>query len=197
MLNRLSLLLILLSACGGKLTGEQDAAPAQDSAPPPPTSDATPPPPLPATDAAPTDCNDLQPLGHVIDVQQIASDPPPIASGGGFIANGYYELDAITIYTGPNGSSGTVGTADGLLSVTSAKNGWLFDVVAVSGNQAPERSSSQVTTTAPGQLQIVELCPSTSSQTTAAIYAFDGTTLTLRVDAGGETADEKLVLVTK
>src|SRR5438105_11391268 len=109
MLKNLTLFLCL-AACGGKTLeplddgGANDAAIMKDAVAfdvvGPPT-DAFPPP----GDGGPQ-CNNLDPGTKSTTIQMIAANPPPFASSSAFIQPGLYEVVSITIYTGPNGSSG-------------------------------------------------------------------------------------------
>jgi hypothetical protein len=202
--TRLSLLLIILAACGGKTLEPLDDAGVTDASTKPdgsvtdaviPPKDALPPPPPPPPlDGG--DCNALQPMGKTVAGTQVAQDPPPFAGTGQTFANGNYLLTGFTIWTGPNGPSGSAGSFDALLRIESAKTGWTVDAVA-DVNQSVSRSTSTMESSGQGVVVITGYCPS-ASPAQKALYTFDGSTLVFRfIASSNESIDETYVWVSQ
>jgi hypothetical protein len=191
---RCLLLLLPLAACGGKVVEVNDASPpGNDAGPPPPLVDGSPP---PVTDGGPPgQCNDLDPGSAFVPIVEVASDPPPFIGGGQSLTSGTYALTSLTLYTGPNGASGTTGQLAATARISSAKDGWLFEGASVEDNQAPNRSNSTAVSLGVGDLQVTEICPSAGSPANL-FYGYNGSTLWLRVtNDTNQTADEQLTLI--
>ncbi len=186
-------LVLLLASCGGRIDPGSDAS---SDGSPPPSLDAQPPtwdggPPI--ADGGP--CNDLSLLGASVSLDQVASDPPPMPAGGVALGQGYYELTGFTLWVGASGTSSSLGQGQVTLLITSAKNGFDVQVLAVVSNQAPQHESGTLQITAPNQMTLTGYC-GTSGVTPFDFY-FDGTTLLLRTMQGNQAADERFALVTK
>lgn len=158
----------------------------------PPTADVV----LPPTDGGA--CNALEVSGAPVFITEIAADPPPFASNGTPPSTGLYQLTALTIYTGPNGSSGTSSSEQAVARFSSAKNGFVIDSVSVTDQEAPTRESAMATFAASGELQFTPFCPQAGTPSSV-FYSFDGKTLTFRLEASANTAnatiEEQLLLV--
>lgn len=197
--SRLSLVL-LVAACGGKTLENQDGgttdggphndAITSDVVPPP--SDAFPPP----TDGSPGGCNTIDPGTNTISIDQIPQNPPPFGSTGTPpLTPGLYALASITLYTGPNGPSGSGGTVAGELRVNIANSAdYIFQVASVTNNDAPTHSNSTGNNTGPGAILISQICPDAQPGVNV-LYVADATSFSLRVQASGATADESFKLI--
>jgi len=196
-LVRVGLLALPLAiGCGGQIDTGQDAG--ADGGHPPPTGDAQPPPsdatpPPPALDGG--QCNNLSLLGSSVSLNQVPSSPPSMPATGSAIFPGVYVLTELSLYTGPNGQSGSMGQGQITIQVTGSGNAFDFEAVALIGNQAPQRTGSTVTISGTNQMTLTTYCPSASGGAQAWYY-FDGSTLWIRVDSGTQTADEKFLLIT-
>ena len=105
-------------------------------------------------------------------------------------------LTSFTAYSGPNGSSTSLGQGQVTVGIGGAQGQIDFQVVAVVDNQAPTRSGQIATITGPNQLTFKPYCPQ-AAPSSAASYYFDGSTLWLRADGGnGLVVDEQYSLMT-
>lgn len=198
MLIRNIALLFAVAACGGKTADPLDDGGTNDGSPKkdvvivdvgPPT-DA-----FPQPDGAPGTCNNIDPGTKTISMTQIAQDAPPFAGTSTLIQPGLYQLVSLTIYTGPNGPSGTSGSLAGEIRVNIANSAdYIFQVASVQDNEAPQRSNSSGNNAGPGVLAIAQTCP-TPEQEVKVFYEADSSSFTIRVDTGSETADEKFDLI--
>ena len=198
MLRSVLVLLLAAAACGGKTIDPLDDGGDGDSGVKkdvivvdvgPPT-DAFPP---PSDGAPPPLCNDIDPGTKTISIMQVAQNPPPFAATSAMIQPGLYELVSLTVYTGPNGSSGSSGSLAAQIRVAIAnKADYIFEIGSVQDNQAPTHSNSDGNTISAGVLSIAESCPQAQAPVKV-LYAADSSSFSIRVDAGGETADEKFV----
>jgi hypothetical protein len=189
-------LLLLVAACGGKTVeiddgGTTDAGPHNDAV----SSDVSPPPP-PPPDGSPGGCNTIDPGTKTISINQVPQDPPPFGSTGTPpLTPGLYELADITLYTGPNGPSGSGGTAAGEIRVNVANSAdYIFQVVSVTNNEAPTHTNSTGNNAGPGTLVIAQTCPS-SQPGVKVQYVADASSFRLRVQSSGVTADESFALI--
>ena len=165
MLRSALFFLLAVAACGGKTLdplddgGDSDGGvkkdvvvidvgPPTDAFPPP--SDGSPPP----------QCNNIDPGTKTISMMQIAQNAPPFAGTSSAIQPGLYELVSLTIYTGPNGTSGSSGSIAGQIRVNVANSAdYIFEVGTVQDNQAPTHSNSDGNSVGPGVLTIAQTCP--------------------------------------
>ena len=193
-------LFLFLACCGGKTIeplqdgGSNDGASGKDVAVidvglvdvgPPPPMDGDPPP----------ECNSMDPGTKTISVAEVAQNPPPFASTGSPIQPGLYELASLTVYTGPNGTSGSGGSIAGEVRVNIANSAdYIFQVATVQDNQGVMRSNSSGNSSGPGVLVISQTCP-TVEQGVKVLYAADSSSLLLRVGSGTTTADEKFAYI--
>jgi len=187
--------LLVTAACGGKLDSGNDAG--SDGSPPPPL-DAQPPPwdggPPPLLDGG--QCNNVPIVGPTVTLNEVATDAPPFPSGGSPLFQGVYGLVAFTAYSGPGGSSASLGTAQISMQVNPAKDGFDLQMIAVINSEPPQTASSIATIIGPNQLNLSNYCPQASSGG-AASYYFDGSTLWLRAaDSGSFVVDEQYSLMT-
>ena len=199
MLRSALLLLLAAAACGGKTInpledgGDGDRGVKKDVVVDvgPPT-DAFPP---PSDGAPPPLCNAIDPGTNTISMIELAQSAPPFAATSTSINPGLYELVSLTIYTGPNGSSGTSGSIAGQIRVNAANSAdYIFEVASVQDNQAPMHSNSDGNNAGPGVLTIAQTCPQ-PQQAVKVLYEADSSSFTIRVGAGNQTADEKFVFV--
>jgi hypothetical protein len=151
-------------------------------------------PPPPVLDGG--ECNNLSLLGSSVTFNQIPTNPPSLPSGGSALLPGEYVLTELSLYTGPNGQSGSVGQGQVTILVTGSGNSFDLEAVALVSNQPPQHTGSTVMITGANQMTLTTYCPSPSGGS-AASYYFDGSTLWIRAGGGTQTADEKYALVTK
>lgn len=195
-------LLLLACACGGKTVdplddgGTNDAAANKDAI----TIDVGPPTDaFPPTDGAPqTQCNTIDPGTKMVSIDQVPQDPPPFASSStAFIQPGLYELTAATLYTGPNGQSGSAGMIASELRANIANSAdYIFQVASLQGNQAPMWTNASANNAGPGALSISTTCP-TQDPPVKALFTADAQSFTIRVSSGNATADETFDLIGK
>jgi hypothetical protein len=197
MLRSSLVLLLVAAACGGKTInplddgGTTDGSPKYDVI----AVDVSPPPPPPLDGAPPPQCNNIDPGTKTISIMQIAQNPPPFAGTSTFIQPGLYELVSLTLYTGPSGPSGSQGSIASQIRVNVANSAdYIFQVASVQDNQAPVWSNSDGNNTGPGVLTIAQTCPQ-PQQAVKVMYMADSSSFTIRVDAGSETAEEKLAYI--
>jgi hypothetical protein len=133
---------------------------------------------------AATVCNTLANTASVVDVAQVAQDPP--SAQGGTIANGTYLLTAATIYTGPDGPTGNSGTAQVTVLIDGAM------VQMVSSGQPPTRTVTLATTGT--SFTSTDTCPDTSSATGS--YTATPTTLAITLAAGTDEAGARTLVET-
>jgi hypothetical protein len=190
-------LLLFLVGCGGKTIdplqdgGSNDGSPQKDAV----VIDVSPPPPPPTDGAPPPQCNSIDPGTKTITVAEVPQNPPPFGSTGNQIQPGLYELVSITVYTGPNGTSGSGGSIAGEVRVNIANSAdYIFQVATVQDNQGVMRSNSSGNSSGPGVLVITQTCP-TPDQGTKVLYTADSSSLALRVGTGNTTADEKFAYI--
>jgi len=187
---------LFVAACGGKTLEPLDDGGSDDSGVKkdgiafdvgPPT-DALPPP--PGDGAPPPMCNNVDPGTKTVPEMQVAQDPPPFSGTSASIQPGLYELSSITIYTGPNGASGSTGTIAGEIRVNVANSAdYKFQIGTVQDNQAPTRSNSDGNVVGPGTMTIAQTCPQ-AQPPVKVVYSATSSSFVIRVDAGSETADE-------
>ena len=158
----------------------------------PPLSDAFPTP----TDGSPGQCNNIDPGTKTISINQIGQNPPPFGSTGTPpLTPGLYELADLTLYTGPNGPTGSGGTAAGELRVNIANSAdYIFQVASVTNNEAPTHSNSTGMNAGPGAIFISQICPDSQPGVNVA-YIANASSFTLRIQGSGVTADESFQLI--
>jgi hypothetical protein len=184
-------------ACGGAIAtgdggGGNDGGVA-DAPIPPPLLDAMPPPP----DDGGFACNDVGLFGGVVPLVQIASDPPPMAVGGSLVS-ATYVLTAYTIYTGPNGSSGTSG--QGQITARVISNGpgdALWETVSQLSNQPLDRQNYDGVISAPGTIAFNPICPATQPDVTPSSFFTDGSSIIVRTPSSSITVDVTFSIVQK
>ncbi len=143
---------------------------------------------------ASSECNTIDPGTKTTSLMQVAEDAPPFAGTSNVIQPGLYALTSFTIYTGPNGSSGSSGTIAGQVRVNVANSAdYIFQAAIVQDNQAPARSNSDGNNAGTGMLSIATTCPQPAQPVTA-LYSADSSSFTLRLGTGNAT-DEAFVLV--
>ena len=195
MLKRLALVL-LAAGCGGKTINPLDDGGSDDGSVKkdvvvidvgPPTDAPPPPPPI---DGGPQ-CNNVDPGTKAVSVMQVPQNPPPFAGTSTFIQPGLYELVSLTLYTGPNGPSGSQGTIAGEIRVNVANSAdYIFQVGSVQDNQASMHSNSDGNSAGAGVLTIAQTCPQ-PEQAVKVLYTASSQAFMLRIDTGSVTADEK------
>jgi hypothetical protein len=193
-----SVLFLFVAACGGKTLepidgGDNDGGVKKDvviDVGPP--SDAFPP---PSDGAPPPLCNNIDPGSKTVPMTEVAQSAPPFAGTSSSIQPGLYELVSVTIYTGPNGSSGSSGTIAGQIRVSVAnKADYIFEIGSVQDNQAPTHSNSDGNIVSPGTLTIAQTCPQ-PQQAVKVLYTADSSSFMIRVDGGSQTADESFAYI--
>ncbi len=133
-----------------------------------------------ATDAAA--CNTIANDAPVVDITQVAADPP--TPQGGTIVDGKYWETSLDIYTGPPGSAGVTGTSQ----TTALVEG--HTVQLVSSGQPMRRTVTL--TTADASFTSVDTCP--DSQTSQGGYSATATTLTILLPGGTDDAGPRTVV---
>lgn len=195
---RHTLLLLCVAACGGKTIetldggdndgGNKDVVSFDVGSKP----DVSPP---PLDGAPPPQCNDIDPGTKTISEMEVAQSAPPFAGTSSSIQPGLYALVSVTIYTGPNGSSGSSGSIAGQIRVNVANSAdYIFEIGSVQDNQAPTHANSDGNIVGPGTLTIAQTCPQ-PQQPVKVLYTADSSSFMIRVDAGSQTADEKFVYI--
>jgi hypothetical protein len=129
-------------------------------------------------------CNTIANDAPVVDVNQVAADPP--APQGGTIVDGRYWETSLAIYTGPNGPTGKSGTSQ----MTAQIQGETVQIVSTS---QPARRTVTLVPSDAGFMS-VDTCP--DSQTAAGSYTATPTTLTIFLDGGTDDAGPRTVVET-
>ena len=129
-------------------------------------------------------CNAIANDAPVVDVIQLAADPP--APQGGRIVDGTYWQTALAIYTGPSGPAGKSGTSQ----MTAQIQGQTVQIVS-SGQ--PGRRTVTLTTSDAG-FTSVDTCP--DSQMSEGSYTATPTVLTIFLDGGTDDAGARTVVET-
>jgi hypothetical protein len=142
-----------------------------------------------ASDAAGDDsgapCNTIANDAPVVNVTQVAADPP--VPQGGTVMDGTYWQTSLAIYTGPSGPTGTSGTSQ----MTAEIQGEIVQIV--SADQPARRTVTLMTSDA--GFTSIDTCPTpqsaegyfTATPTTLMIFLAGGTD-----DAGARTVVETL-----
>ena len=192
MLRHTTLFLVLVAACGGKTIdgddgGGEDGGKNQDVI----VVDEGPPDVTVLPDSSTVQCNTLDPGTNVVPIDEVAADPPPFASSTTQVIHpGLYDITSMTLYTGPNGSSGTSGTIAGELRANVANSAdYVFQIVIAQDKQTPTWTNADANNAGPGALVITPTCPP-SGQPTKVLYSVDSSSFTIRVTSSGETIDE-------
>jgi hypothetical protein len=136
-----------------------------------------------AGDAGPP-CNTIANTAPVVDVTQIAADPP--APHGGTIADGTYWETSLDIYTGPAGPAGMTGTSQ----TTALIQGTTVQLVS---DGQPTRRTITLTTADAGFTSI-DSCP--GSQISQGGYTATPTKLTIFLAGGTDDAGARTVVET-
>jgi hypothetical protein len=126
-------------------------------------------------------CNSLTNIAPVVDVTQMAADPP--SPEGGMIANGTYAMTAVTIYTGPEGPTGASGTAQTTIEVTG-------DTIQMVGSGQPLTRTVTLVTSGV-TFTATDSCPDT--QVSQGGYTATPTTLTVFLPGGTDDAGARTV----
>jgi hypothetical protein len=133
-------------------------------------------------------CTTLTNTAAAVPVQTLAEDPPtPL---GGTIVDGTYEMTATAIYTGPDGPSGTDGTAQTTIQIT----GSTIQIVTTG-----DPTTRTITLATSGtSFTSTDTCPDTSTFIQGS-YTATATTLVVQFsggtdDAGARTVVESFVL---
>jgi hypothetical protein len=179
----LALVTSVLAACsstsGSSLddggTGAHDALSASDS-----PVDA----PAEATADAAISCNTIVNSAPVVTVMRVAADPP--TSNGGTIADGTYEMTAVTIYTGADGPTGASGTAQTTVVVSHDT----FQVV----NSAEPPTRTVTLATSGSEFTATDTCP--DSTVTTGTFTATATSLIIVLAGGTDEAGARTVVET-
>jgi hypothetical protein len=130
-------------------------------------------------------CNTIANGAPVVDVTQIAADPP--APQGGVIVDGTYWETSLDIYTGPSGPAGVSGTSQ----TTALIQG---ESVQLVNSGPPTRRTIMLTTTADAGFTSVDTCPDV--QTSQGAYTATPTTLVIFLPGGTDDAGARTVVET-
>jgi hypothetical protein len=193
-------LLLALAACGG---GSPSAGPETDAGPhdaASPTDGAASSEAAAESDGTPSDspsgdgdgssedggapCNTIPNDAPVIDVTQIAADPP--TPQGGVIVDGTYWCTALDLYTGSTGPTGNTGT----MQSTALIQG---ETVQLVSNGEPTRRTIVLVTSDAG-FTSMDTCPET--QMAQGGYTATPTTLTIFLPGGTDDAGARTVVET-
>jgi hypothetical protein len=129
-------------------------------------------------------CNTIANGAPVVDVVQIAADPP--TPQGGAIADGTYWQTAASIYTGPSGPAGASGTSQ----LTALVQGPTVQLVS---DGQPMRRTVMLTTADAG-FTSTDTCP--QPQSSQGGYTATPTTLTFFLPAGTDDAGPRTLVTT-
>ena len=129
-------------------------------------------------------CNTIANAAPVVDVTQVAADPP--APQGGTIVDGVYWGTSLEIYTGPQGPAGTTGT----WQATALIQGTTVQLV----NSGPPTRRTLTLTTADAGFASADTCP--DSQSAQGGYTATPTTLTIFLPGGTDDAGARTVVET-
>jgi hypothetical protein len=129
-------------------------------------------------------CNTIANDAPVVDVTQVAADPPP--PQGGTIADGTYWQTSLAIYTGPNGPTGTSGTSQ----MTAQIQG---EIVQIASADQPTRRTVTLMTSDAG-FTSTDTCP--TPQTAEGYYTATPTTLMIFLAGGTDDAGARTVVET-
>ncbi len=196
-MNRFACLaLITLSACGGKIAGLTDAGPSEDAGvtdamadalnpPPPPLPDAQPPADAEPPPPPPGQCNGIALSGPLVPLVGVPQNPPSFLLGGP-IPDGTYVLQKFVDYTGPNGSSSTLGH----LTVTIQASGSTWQIASEQGQPPVQRLTVAVTKDST-TLHFSPVCG--TSTDSSAQYMSSGGVLELISHSGNDTFVELYV----
>ena len=135
------------------------------------------------TDANPT-CNTIANTAPVVQVTQIAADPP--TPQGGTILSGTYWGTSLDIYTGPSGPAGTTGTWQATALIAG-------ETVQLVNSGQPLRRTITLTTADAG-FASVDTCP--DSQMAQGGYTATPTMLVIFLDGGTDDAGARTVVET-
>ncbi len=192
---RVVVVVLACAACGGQISDDSSATDAAADATDVSVKDSS------KVDVVvpPNDggaCNQVDVgLAPTITIQELAESAPPFAGQTTPLVGGVYILKSATVFTGPNGASGTVGSVQAALQLTKTSGGWDIEAAAITNPQTISRTSSIGTEPASGELDITGTCPS-ATPTQHARYAFVGSALEMQVDQSGTTIDEVYALIT-
>jgi hypothetical protein len=129
-------------------------------------------------------CNTIANDAPVVDVTQIAADPPtPV---GGTIADGRYWQTAASIYTGPSGPAGKSGTSQ----LTALIQGQTVQLVS---DGQPMRRTVTLTTADAG-FTSTDTCP--EPQSSQGGYTATATTFSIFLPGGTDDAGPRTVVLT-
>ena len=183
--------LILLAGCSsssGAPSTPADASPDASAPIDASASDASMPEDAAASDDTGADasvpCNAIANDAPVVNVTQVAADPP--APQGGTIVDGTYWQTAVSIYTGPSGPTGATGTSQ----MTALIQG--ETVQLVSDGQPARRTVTLMASDA--GFTSVDTCP--TPQTGEGQYTATPTTLTIFLAGGTDDAGPRTVVET-
>jgi hypothetical protein len=129
-------------------------------------------------------CNTIANDAPVVDVTQVAADPP--APQGGTIVDGTYWQTSLAIYTGPNGPTGTSGTSQMAAQI----QGEIVQIV--SAGQPPRRTVTLMTSDA--GFKSMDTCP--VPQSAEGYYTATPTMLMIFLAGGTDDAGSRTVVET-
>lgn len=135
-------------------------------------------------DDAGAPCNTIANDAPVVDVTQVAADPP--APRGGTIVDGTYWQTSLAIYTGPSGPTGTSGTSQ----MTAQIQGEIVQIV--SAGQPARRTVTLMTSDA--GFTSIDSCP--APQSAEGFYTATPTTLIIFLAGGTDDAGARTVVET-
>jgi hypothetical protein len=129
-------------------------------------------------------CNTLANTAMPVTVQQLAEDPP--APLGGTVADGKYDLTGVAIYTGPDGPSGSTGSAQTTIEISGS-------TIEVSSTGEPPTRTTSLSTSGT-TFTSTDTCP--DSVVSTGSFTATSTTFSIFLDGGTDDAGARTVVET-
>jgi hypothetical protein len=127
-------------------------------------------------------CNALANTATPVTGSQAAENPPALQ--GGAVVNGTYFLTNLTIYTGPDGPTGSTGMSQTTIQISG-------DTIQVATNGTPGTRTEMFTVAAGGTFSATDTCPDTSVVQGA--YSATATTFVVQFPGGSDDAGARTV----
>jgi hypothetical protein len=127
-------------------------------------------------------CNALANTATPVTGAQVAANPPALQ--GGTVVDGTYALTNLTIYTGPDGPTGSTGMSQTTIEISGA-------TIQVATNGTPGTRTETFASTAGGTFTATDTCPDTSAFQGA--YSATSTTFVVQFPGGTDDAGARTV----